>query len=428
MISIRNGYVNSAVIYLVAGANSDVQHHKTGDTALHLAVESKNSSLIKILLAFGAGVDIKNHNGKTSLDIAHAEGAQECVEILEDIIERIKRAASQVSDTFEPLPVPPNAVFLLSLDGGGTRGLLLTQTLIAIQKRMKVLKPDCGPLHKYFDYIAGTSAGGLVTLSLMCANGDLEATRAGLFKVGDEMCTQSPIFSSGVIKKTAMQTYGKDTRMTDMEKPRVIITTVLADRNPPTLHMICNYGEARNEQKPPSEWKVWEACLATSAAPHLFPPFEDKFHDGGVMANNPTLDAMSEIVNQADRDGSDAKLALVASIGTGVPPLSPVDNVGSLKFTSVKDIPKIPSAAYNLLNLLISQATISNGQETVRAKAWCKTLGIPYYRLSAPLEEVIDATENNKKVLTDMMFQGNKYLMENAKQVDTIARHLLSRS
>ena len=435
MLSIRNGYVNSAVIFLEAGANPDVQHHMTGDTALHLAAEKKNSSLLKIMLAFGADVDIKNHSGQTPLEIALDQGAQECVEILEDIIKQIKEAASQVSGTFKPLPVPPNAVFLLSLDGGGTRGLLLTQTLIAIQKRMKELKPDCGPLHKYFDYIAGTSAGGIVTLSLMCANGNLEATRASLFKVGDEMFTQTPTFPSGILAKSSMQTYGKDTRVTDMEKPRMIITTVLADRNPPALHMICNYGEARNEQKPPSEWKVWEAGLATSAAPFYFPPFEDKFIDGGVMANNPTLDAMSEIVNQADREGRDAKLALVVSIGTGVPPPSPkVDNVGIFVpnlgnfFKAVSNLPNAFSAAVNFLHLLISQATVSNGQETVRANAWCKSLGIPYYRLSTPLDKVVDSTESDKKVLTDMMYRGNKYLLDNIKQVDAIARYLLSRS
>ena len=435
ILSVRNGYVASAVIFLEAGANPDVQHNKTGDTALHLAVETGNSSLLKALLAFGANVEIKNRKGKTPLDIARAKGAKECMEILVDIIKRMAEAASQVSNTFEPLPVPPNAVFLLSLDGGGTRGLLLTQTLIAIQKRMKELKPDCDPLHKYFDYVAGTSAGGLVTLSLVCANATLEATRASLFKAGDEICTQAPTFPARVVAKTSKETYGKDTGMTEVENPRVIITTVLADRNPPALHLMCNYGEARNEQKPPSEWKVWEVSRATSAAPFYFPPFDDKFVDGGVMANNPTLDAMSEIVNQAEREGSDAKLALVVSIGTGVPPPPPkVEDVGIFVpnltnfFRAIVDLPDTFSAVVNFLHLLISQATVSNGQETIRANAWCKSLGIPYYRLSVPLEKVVDLSESDKKVLTDMMYQGNKYLLDNAKQIDTIARYLLSRS
>ncbi len=435
MLSIRSGYVTGAIIFLEAGANPDVQHHETGDTALHLAVEKKSSSLLKALLAFGANVHIKNHKGETPLDVARAEGAKECVEILDDIIKRMEKAASQVSNTFEPILVPPNAVFLLSLDGGGTRGLLLTQTLIAIQKRMKELKPDCELLHKYFDYVAGTSVGGLVTLSLVCANASLEATRASLFKTGDIFYAFKPTFPSRVIERSAKDTYGKDTVMTNVQKPRVIITTVLADRNPPALHMICNYGEAKNDQKPPSEWKAWEVGIATSAAPSYFSPFDDKFIDGGVMANNPTLDAMSEIVNQADREGSDAKLALVVSIGTGVPPPLPkvedvrifVPNLRNF-FKAIGNLLDSFSAAFNFLHLLISQATVCNGQETVRANAWCKSLGIPYYRLSVPLNKIIDPTEGDKKVLTDMMYQGNLYLLDNAKEIDTIARHLLSKS
>ena len=125
----------------------------------------------------------------------------------------------------------------------------------------------------------------------------------------------------------------------------------------------------------------------------------------------------------------------MVSIGTGVPPPPPkVDDVGifvpnlSNFFKALGNLPDTFSAVVNFLHLLISQATVSNGQETVRADAWCKSLGIPYYRLSVPLEKVIDLTESNKKVLTDMMYQGNKYLLDNAKDIDTIARYLLSRS
>ena len=36
---------------------------------------------------------------------------------------------------------------------------------------------------------------------------------------------------------------------------------------------------------------VWEAARASSAAPVYFHPFKEIYVDGGVMANNPTLDA-----------------------------------------------------------------------------------------------------------------------------------------
>ena len=437
MLSVRKNYLNSTVTFLQAGADPDVKHPDSGDTVLHYAAERGNVALLKALIAFGADIKIKNGKGKKPLDVAHvskAEGAKECVYILKETIDAMDKASCQVSDKFEPLPVPSNSIFLLSMDGGGTRGLLLTQTLIAIQKRMKELKPDCEPVHKYFDYIAGTSAGGLVTLSIACANASLEATRASLFKAGDEVCTRAPTFPQEVVSNTSKETYGKDTLMTDVQKPRVIVSTVLADTNPPKLHLLCNYGEARNDQRPPEEWKVWEVSRATSAAPVYFPPFEEKFVDGGVMANNPTLDAMAEIVTQTEKEGSNGKLALVVSVGTGVLPSAEVEDVGIFvpnltnAFKAIVNLPDTLSALGSFLNLLISQATVSNGQETIRAEAWCKSLGIPYYRLSVELKEVIDLAESDKGVLTDMLYKGNLYLLEKVKEVDTIARYLLSRN
>ena len=436
MLSVQKGYVNSTVTFLQAGADPDIQHSDSGNTALHYAAERGNADLVKALIAFGADIWIQNRSGKAALDEARASDAKlakECAKILEFTSEKMTEASAQVSDKFEPIPVPPNSIFLLSMDGGGTRGLLLTQTLIAIQKRMKQLKPDCGPLHKYFDYIAGTSAGGLVTLSMVCAGASLEATRASLFKAGDEICTQAPTFPDEVVSKTSKETYGKDTLMTDIQTPRVIVPTVLADRNPPALHLMCNYGEGRNKQKPPSQWKVWEASRATSAAPVYFPPFMEKFVDGGVMANNPTLDAMAEIVAQTETEGSDAKLALVVSLGTGVLPSAEVEDVGIFVpnltnvFKAIVNIPDTLSALGSFLNLLVSQATVSNGQETVRADAWCKSLGIPYYRLSVELDKVIDLSESDKKILTDMMYQGHMHLLSKAEEIDTISRYLLSR-
>lgn len=50
---------------------------------------------------------------------------------------------------------------LLSLDGGGIRGL---STLYILKRVMDTVNPDCPPKPcEYFDMIAGTSTGGYVT-------------------------------------------------------------------------------------------------------------------------------------------------------------------------------------------------------------------------------------------------------------------------
>lgn len=98
----------------------------------------------------------------------------------------MSQAVQQLAEPSEPVSMPPDAIVLLSMDGGGSRGLLTCQTIAAIQNRMRQLDPHCGPLFKYCDYIAGTSTGGLIGLC-MASGASLGATRATFFKVADEV-------------------------------------------------------------------------------------------------------------------------------------------------------------------------------------------------------------------------------------------------
>ena len=52
-------------------------------------------------------------------------------------------------------------VKVLCLDGGGIRGLILIQLLLAIEKATGCAIKDC------FDWIAGTSTGGILALALV---------------------------------------------------------------------------------------------------------------------------------------------------------------------------------------------------------------------------------------------------------------------
>ena len=151
------------------------------------------------------------------------------------------------------------------------------------------------------------------------------------------------------------------------------------------------------------------------------------------MANNPTLDAMSEIFQQGKRESKDVRLGLVFSIGTGDPPSKELETVGvavpRLK-TILRDIANIGhtiSGLMNLINQFIAQSIQSSGQEVVRAESWCMSMKTPYIRLSPPLTRNYDLGESDKDVLVQFMYEAHKYIVENAAQIDTVAKTLLSR-
>ena len=47
--------------------------------------------------------------------------------------------------------------------------------------------------------------------------------------------------------------------------------------------------------EPDRELKVWDAAMRTSAAPTIFPIFKS-YVDGGIVANNPSILAVSKVM------------------------------------------------------------------------------------------------------------------------------------
>ena len=64
---------------------------------------------------------------------------------------------------------------------------------------------------------------------------------------------------------------------------------------------------------------MWKVGRYTSAAPFYFRSL-DNYVDGGLLANNPSLHALTTIQNHLRREGRGRKVSLVVSIGTGINP------------------------------------------------------------------------------------------------------------
>jgi patatin-like phospholipase/acyl hydrolase len=74
-------------------------------------------------------------------------------------------------------------VTVLTIDGGGIRGLIPGTVLAFLEARLQELDGPDARLADYFDYIAGTSTGGLITA--MLAAPAAKGSRRPLFEAKD---------------------------------------------------------------------------------------------------------------------------------------------------------------------------------------------------------------------------------------------------
>ena len=109
---------------------------------------------------------------------------------------------------------------------------------------------------------------------------------------------------------------------------------------------------------------VWRAARGTGAAPTYFRAM-GRMLDGGLIANNPTLDLISFIHSfyknaqpKAPAHDTCKKIGLVFSVGTGRPPVATVTNIDVLRPTTVGDVAKVAFGAQALVEILVEQVSM----------------------------------------------------------------------
>ena len=432
IVAAQHGKLRTLLLLLHSDSDPNSLIAKSGNTALHIAASSGFPLIVKALILFGANVDAVNNEGKTALEVAMATPPSstitECVKILQEIksLEDNKRTFPKKPITHSPTS-SRSAPVLLCLDGGGIRGLVEAIILSELDAIMRELDPGMTNLIDYFDFTAGTSTGSFIVASLVYLKHPPSALKKMYFSFKDSLFIHKKPIRDSVTNKAAKEAFGESLTMKDVSHPMVMITTTIPNNSPPILHLMCNYGGARNGQKGPEERKVWEACRASSAAPTYFESFENQFVDGGVIANNPTLDAMTEVLNHQEHGKEPPCLGMVVSLGTGVFPVT-IDHtsIPHIHWWNPLDVLRAIRGVVGLLNLMIYEDTSSNGAVVERAKTWCKSIGCPYFRISPDIDPVkLDETDD--KILIKMMYQALIYARENRSTLEEIAITLLSR-
>ena len=228
--------------------------------------------------------------------------------------------------------------FILSIDGGGMRGLVPAVLLHKLTQLLESLG-DNRPLYSHFDLIAGTSTGGLLALALTAPvekttlqpdprfiSYIYETQRQGFWQkvfgksAREELMGTLPF---GVDVSTLQSLYIENGREIFPKSQGRLFSQIFIDKYDeqplerflkqtfkdvklqeavvPTL--VVAYDAANGKpflftSDDSHDFLFWEAARATSAAPTFFKPAflfdrkEEKMQtliDGGVLANNPSL-------------------------------------------------------------------------------------------------------------------------------------------
>lgn len=123
---------------------------------------------------------------------------------------------------------------LLCMDGGGIRGLVLVQMLLEIEKLSHT------PIHHLFDWVAGTSTGGILALGLGSGK-TMKQCMCMYLRMKDRAFVGSRPYASENLENFLKDALGEDTVMTDIKHPKIMVTGVMADRKPVDLHLFRNY-------------------------------------------------------------------------------------------------------------------------------------------------------------------------------------------
>ena len=442
---------------------------KEGNTSLHLAVSDGTPAIVQTLIGFGADIDarnwkletprhrvnIENPDGQRILFILDAVGARRCPPEMENCSlgckhnENFNGTAPEQPPTAVPRTILDQMLHvssmdqmasqgnkmikggrLLCLDGGGIRGLVLVQCLLEIETVLKKPIVDC------FDWIAGTSTGGILALGLASGK-SLRECQALYFRMTEEAFVGMRPYNSDGLEKVLKASLGATTVMSDITRSKIMITAVLADKKPVELHLFRNYdapstllglpeGATSYVPVPPNEQLAWHAARATGAAPSYFRAF-GKFLDGGLIANNPTLDAMTEIheynlaLKAIGREEEAIPLAMVVSLGTGLIPTSPLKDIDVFLPETIWHTAKFAMGISVLAELLVDQATASGGRIVDRARAWCSMIGVPYYRFNPPLSHDIPMDEKSDEVLAGMIWSAKAFMHANRDKIRELA-------
>jgi patatin-like phospholipase/acyl hydrolase len=184
---------------------------------------------------------------------------------------------------------------ILSLDGGGIRGIVAAKMLGAIEKEIKQ------PLNEYFHLIAGTSTGSILAAAIACGRSsqdivDLYQQKSSvIFPYKTRFSLQriplllkhgisAPKYSEKGLTQVLQAAFG-NTTLFDITSTQLLIVSFDTIEREPIFFK--NWRHDKEYGNVP----LWEICVCSASAPTYFPA-----HKLNKRVNGNVQDAYSEVV------------------------------------------------------------------------------------------------------------------------------------
>ncbi|HSD23176.1 MAG TPA: patatin-like phospholipase family protein [Solirubrobacterales bacterium] len=232
-------------------------------------------------------------------------------------------------------PTPPDRFRVLSIDGGGIRGLIAARVIARLEELISEEAGEARRLADCFHMFAGTSTGGLLALGLTVPD-PAHPTRprlsgADLVELylsegprifGDTLHKLlslggwiAPKHSEARLERALRDRFG-DARLRDALRELIVTSYEMSEPGP---HFFKRWRARESDDR---DVAMVDVGLATSAAPTYFPSHGldgRAFVDGGLFAANPSVAAVVEALKRRDEDPHDLDAGdlLLVSLGTG---------------------------------------------------------------------------------------------------------------